>query len=279
MPACTRFHKHNMDTYLKQKKIQPKHYQRLLTDYVQHICENKIECIQQQCALNSIRSVEKVFTIVKPFLTKHPESSSQALIHISVIQQFEKIINHYKEYCCEQIAKQNNTQRQLQIVVSSCSSNTLTSIHPRGCILSLMLMCCISLVSLEMFSIQNQPHTRTNQEWIHKLFMMKHTLYKHLKRFIWYDFSTDYDAEMKTCFEITQQPLTNTYQYGWYHADLAPYILSHVPCHVHHQPLHDVASMLMHILNNDKSYANTKTKKHAYSFMASQCKHIWKTLV
>ena len=103
---------------------------------------------------------------------------------------------------------------------------------------------------------------------------MQETLYNHLIRIVYHKISFNYGAEMETCARITQKPLTNEYQYGWYHADLVPYILDYIQCQQHNQLIHHVTSELVDIVNNDNSYTNTKTTSHAYSFMKAQCNRL-----
>lgn len=204
MPSCTRIHKQYFDAYLQQNAITPINYVDLLSEFVQKRHKDRKECSQYQEALRCIHSIEKLYVRVKSLFMHIRHDISSPMIQETILKQYEKNIQYFKEDCLEQIAKRNNIQLQLQVVINGSSSNTYISLHPRGFILSLMLICSIYLVFMELSSIQRRPHTRTYSAWKETLIQMEQTLSKHLARITYNVITFDYDFDMETCRSIIQ---------------------------------------------------------------------------
>ena len=268
MPAYTRHHKKCITQYLT-KYSSNKHHSVIFSRYVERMMKNHITLIELHCIVRCTSSISKLYMKIKNVLIPHNYTQT----NINFLHQFEKNIQYLKQHCVKKIDKLQDSNVQLKQIIQSVYCDTYTSLHPRGMLILLLLICLIHLIQTEYSVVQRNTHkTRFQGMYKKKLVNMHHTVYKYLYQMIRWDGFIDYDTEMQMCYTITQQPLTNTSEYGWYHADLAPYILNVIQPHQGScLQVHQLAKNLTNILNHDESYTDTKDKKSAYRFIAKHC--------
>lgn len=285
MPSHTRNFKRGVDKYLAGRQLQTDTtnnlYDTFCVAYTETLLKNRVRIQELKSVLKGLCAVNHLVTALKPFVTVSieplPRVNADSQGGDVVVGQLGQQIQHLKRHCDGQIRVLSDTDTQLKHVVNHAYSVQHTSLHPRGLLVTCLMVCLLQLIQTKQYHLArahpaNHTHTRSFYAQCKMLRLMRATVFKFLYQQIHVYTFINYGDEMDNCYRITQKPLTNTYQYGWYHADLAPHILQFIPDDdSRNTQLHTIASSLTRILNNDKSYSNTTTATEAHTFIASEC--------